>query len=92
MQYNFNQKFWKENNPEKNKIIAEGFQSLFGQKINKNLELEDLCKKINMQLFIITQDNKTKDLAPPSIPQSRARDANGFSQTEILKLVRVNKI
>ena len=40
MQYNFNQKFWKENNPEKNKIIAEGFQSLFGQKINKNLLMQ----------------------------------------------------
>ena len=92
MQYNFNQKFWKENNPEKNKIIAEGFQSLFGNKNNINLELDDLCKKINMQLTIITQDNKTKDLAPPFIPQSRARDANGFSQREILKLVRGNSL
>ena len=92
MQYNFNQKFWKENNPEKNKTIAEGFHSLFGNKNNINLELDDLCKKINMQLTIITQDNKTKDLAPPFIPQSRARDANGFSQREILKLVRGNSL
>ena len=45
-----------------------------------------------MQLNITTQDHKTKDLALTIIPQSRARDANGFSQTEILKLVRVNKI
>ena len=37
MQYNFNQKYWKENNPEKNKMIAEGFQSLFGKKTTKTL-------------------------------------------------------
>ena len=45
-----------------------------------------------MQLNIIIEDNKTKDLAPPSIPQSRAKDVNGLSQREILKLERGNSL
>ena len=86
MQYRFDQKFWNCDNIDKKNIIADGYKSLFGCQERKIFEIKNLATAINTLLQIVININDTAQIPPPTIPQSRAREINGFSQREIRKL------
>ena len=92
MQYNFSKNFWNEQNENKKMIILDGFKYLFNHQENKNTNIYILFNKINQ---IITKLYNTKDiekLPAPEIPHSKARDLNGFSQRELMKIISIKNL
>ena len=80
LHYRFDQKFWNEDNQEKKNTIIEGYKSLLGNKEYKISNDKALANIMNSVIDIIINTPYTEQIPPPTIPQSRARDLNGFSQ------------
>ena len=55
-------------------------------------DVKELANNINSLLDIIITTPETAKIPAPSIPQSRARDINGFSQREIMKIIRKDNL
>ena len=92
LQYNFNHKIWQEENPEKTQKILQGFQLLYQHNENKNVDIENMYKIINEIIRIIIDDEKTKQMEPPKIPKSTAKDYHGFNQRELMKIIKCNNL
>ena len=87
MQHNFSNNFWNEHNENKKMIIFEGFKYLFNHQENKNTNIYILFNKINQIIMKIYNAKDIEKLPAPEIPHSKARDLNGFSQRELMKII-----
>ena len=92
MQYRFVQKFWNSDNIDKKSKITDGYKSLFGCHEQKIFKMENLATAMNTLLQIVININETAQIPPPTIPQSRARDLQEFSQREIMKIIRADNL
>ena len=88
MQLNNKNIWWKPDSEAEKKIVTKGFIELYqsNQKLNKK-DNNNLIYLINQSLDIIIQDEKSKNIPPPSIPKNEAKDINGFGQKEIMKII-----
>ena len=88
MQLNNKNIWWKPDSEAEKKIVTKGFIELYqsNQKLNKK-DNNNLIYLINQSLDIIIQDEKSKNIPPPSIPKSESKDINGFGQKEIMKII-----
>ena len=87
MQIKHYQNWWRAENSNEKEIVINGFKELYLHSNEKKSGREDITKLLMNQLDIIINDNHTNKLPPPPTPKSRARDINGFSQQEIIKVV-----
>ena len=92
MQFGFNKAYWTGETQEKNKQIIEGFKELYGHNPHKQVDINKTCEKINDLLDIIIQDKSTENIPPPHTPHSRAKDINGFSQRDLINLIKGNNL
>ena len=88
MQYNFYTKYWNETKEKRKAKIAEGFKLLYGHKPNKNIDANQMYISMANLLNMIIQNQKSEHLPLPKIPQSKAKDINGWSQRDIIKIIK----
>ena len=80
--------WWKSHSMEERQTITSEFKELYK---HKNIQQENPISLANSLIIILDNimvDNNSMVTPPPQIPKSRARDINGFSQREILQLIR----
>ena len=51
-----------------------------------------MYKLINEIINIIINDEKTKQMEPPKISKSTAKDYHGFNQRELMKIIKGNNL
>ena len=88
MQYNFDKKIWNENNKAKEEQITEGFKVFFQHENQKIVNIEKMYQSMGALLNLIIESPLSKNMSAPDIPYSRARDKNGFSQRDIMKIIK----
>ena len=88
MQFNQSTKWWKPDNQKEREIVIKGFKQLYKHEEQKTFNINDTIDIMIKQLNIIINDQQSNQLGPPITPKSRARDANGFSQREIMEIIK----
>ncbi len=73
-------------------IILDGFKYLFNHQENKNTNIYILFNKINQIISKIYNAKDIEKLPAPEIPHSKARDLNGFSQRELMKIISIKNL
>lgn len=92
MQIHSKIKWWKsQNQNEKINILNESKQ-LYNHKQTKPTNPKLIAQNLISILDKIINDNATKLIESPKIPKSRARDLNGFSQREIIHLIKAQNL
>ena len=92
MQIHSKIKWWKsQNQNEKINILNESKQ-LYNHKQTKSTNPKLIAQNLISILDKIINDNATKLIESPKIPKSRARDLNGFSQREIIHLIKAQNL
>ena len=92
MQIRSKVKWWKSENKNEKKKIIEEFKSLYDHTPIKTKNTSIIANNLIQLLDIILRDNKAKEIPPPPIPKSTAKDINGFSQREIAQLINGNNL
>ena len=81
-----------ETKDEKKIKIEEGFKTLYGHNKNKQININLMYSAMAQLLDMIIDNPSSEQLTPPNIPYSKARDLNGWSQREIMKIIKGNNL
>ena len=73
---------------DEKELVINNFKSLYQHSNNKIFNPNKILNLLINQLDIIINDDNAKNLPPPMKPKSRAKDKYGFSQQEIINIVK----
>ena len=88
MQLNQSTNWWKSDNQKEREIVINGFKQLYKHKDQKTFDIIETIDIMIKQLNILINDQQTNQIEAPFTPKSRARDTNGFSQKELMGIIK----
>ena len=88
MQINNGITWWKAENDKEKELVINGFKELYNNSNNIIIDTNKIITLMQEQMQIIIDDRNTVNMIPPFIPRSRAKDIKGFTQRELMKIVR----
>lgn len=82
----------EEQKPTRKRKHNQRIQTTIQSCPNPKYQPKKLANNLITILNKIIEDPTSKNIEPPVIPKSRARDMNGFSQRELIQLIRGNNL
>ena len=87
MQIGTKVQWWKPENQEEKKNIIKGFTELYKAKSASPVTSDEIINIMHQTISKLINEIATQ-FNPPEIPKSQAKDTNGFSQRELMKIIR----